>query len=148
MIGEAIFIDEFLRDVKDFDAHVLRAIHWCHEIKVCNVKACKFRISTGEDTVDDQLHKIEPSSWGAHVAGVADAVASNCDSSVIGVLFMFPDFTDYFGVRDFAPSIDRDVHVINDAKCVSPLRALLSRAFGSRANCYNSLKVYWLGVPR
>ena len=38
----------------------------------------------GEDTVDDQLHKIEPSSWGAHVSGVADAVASNCDPSSIG----------------------------------------------------------------
>ena len=58
MIGEVRFIDELLRDVRDFDAHVLRAIHWCHEIKVCNVKACKFRISTGEDTVDDQLHEI------------------------------------------------------------------------------------------
>ena len=108
--------------------------HWCHEIKVCNVKACKFRISTGEDTVDDQLHKINPSSWGAHVSVVADAVASNCDPSSIGVLFLFPHFTYYFGVRDFDPSIDRDVHVINDVERVSPLRSLLSRPFGSRAN--------------
>ena len=56
MIGEVVFIDEFLWDVGYFDSHILWTIHWCHEIKVCNVEACKFRISTGKDTIDNQFH--------------------------------------------------------------------------------------------
>ena len=131
MIGEVIFIDEFLWDVGYFDSHILRTVHWCHEIKVGDVEACKFRISTGQDTVDNQLDEIEPSSWGAHVAGVADAVASNRDASAVWVLLLLSHFTDHFGIYDFTSTVEWDVLVINDVKRVCPLGALLSRAFGS-----------------
>ena len=46
VVGEIIFIDKFLRDVRKFDAHIFWAIHRGHEVEVFDIKTCKFRIST------------------------------------------------------------------------------------------------------
>ena len=52
MVGEVLFINEFLRDVGYFDAHILWSIHRYHEVEILDIKTCKFRISKGEDAVD------------------------------------------------------------------------------------------------
>ena len=31
-LGEVIFVDEFLGDIRDLDAKILRPIHWCGQV--------------------------------------------------------------------------------------------------------------------
>ncbi len=41
VVSEIVFIDEFLWDVRDFDAYVFWAVERCAEEEVGDVKACK-----------------------------------------------------------------------------------------------------------
>ena len=134
MVGEIILINEFLWDVGYFDAHILWSIHRCHEVEILDIKTCTFRISTGKDAVDDQLYQVKPCSRGAEVAWVADAVASNFDSCPIGFFLLLSHFPENFGLRDFMLSVGWDICIVNYIEGIRSFRALLSRAFGSRAN--------------
>ena len=53
MVGEVVFLNEFLWDVGYFDAHILWSIHRGHEVEMFDIKACKLGILTGEDAVND-----------------------------------------------------------------------------------------------
>ena len=135
VVGEIIFIDKFLRDVSKFDAHVFRTVHRGHKVEVLDVKACTFRITSREDTVNDQFDKVEGCCGSAYVARVADAIATNRDSRSIRVILLFSVFTHDFGVSNFTTSINGNVIKVDDVERSRSFGTLVERTFlpGSNA---------------
>ena len=52
ILGEIVFINEFLWDVAELDADVFRPVEQCAEVKVGNVVACKASLWGREDAVE------------------------------------------------------------------------------------------------
>ena len=42
MVGQVVFKDEFLWDVVEADLDIFRAVKWCAEVEVADVKGAEF----------------------------------------------------------------------------------------------------------
>jgi len=58
-LAEIIFIDKFGGDVLKLDTYVLRAVKWCAEIEIGDIKAGKTCIRSGENIVELDLNKVK-----------------------------------------------------------------------------------------
>ena len=54
-----IFLNEFLRDVRELDAHIFGSVHWGLEIEFFKSKENKARIETRQNAVNDKFDKVE-----------------------------------------------------------------------------------------
>ena len=90
-MGEIVFVDEFLRSVREFDSDIFWAVKRSAQIKIGNIKAGKLGTGTRENTVDNSLDEFKGSSVGADIAWITDAVATNGDSCLVGFSFLGPD---------------------------------------------------------
>jgi hypothetical protein len=134
VVGEIIFVDKFLRDVGELDSHIFGTVHWCHQVEIGNVEACKFRISSREHAIDDELNQIQRCCGSPNVTRVTDAISSNCYSCSMRVVFLLSVLTHHFGVGDFTTSVKGNVVVINDVECSRSFSSLLERTFRAGSN--------------
>ena len=100
------------------DVNVIRGIERSTEIEVTEVKDDEFGAPAREDAVDHELDEFEWGRFGADVAGITDAVASNGDTSTIRIGFFGADFADYLGVCDSFAAVGGDGIVVNDERGV------------------------------
>ena len=105
--------------------HILRSIHWCLEVKAFCVKADKARITTIQNTVNNEIDKIEGTCGRAYISGITDAAASDGDVCRIGILLLRSDFTHNHVVGNLFSYVSRDILKSNDAEHVCALHALI-----------------------
>ena len=82
------------------------------------VKDDEFGASAREDAVDHELDKFERGSSGANVSRIADAIASNGNTSVIRIGFFRADFANHLGVCYFFVAVSWDGIVVDDEEGV------------------------------
>jgi len=111
---KVVFLDEFFGDVGDLDAYIFRLEHGRVEIEVLEVDGAEAGISPGEDTVEEELDKLERGSVGADVTRIADSVATNGDSGAVRIILFRTDLTDDHGVTDFLALVEWNVIVVDD----------------------------------
>ena len=132
-VGKAIILDEFVRDVSEVDAGVLKEIERVVEVEVADVKYSKAGIATRDNTVKDKLGKFKGAGWRVNIARVANTIANYGDAGVIGIVLVWLDFTHDFGVCNLFAAVTGNVVVCDDEECVVALDAW-ERAGGIFAN--------------
>jgi hypothetical protein len=110
---ELVFIFEFLWNVQDFDANILRLGHGHVEVEVLKVNRAKACTFLQEYTVEEKLEEFQRCNVGTHIARVADAGAPNGDLCVVRVILFRSDFTNNHGAAYFLPLVCRDIVVVN-----------------------------------
>ena len=121
-----VFINDFLRNVRQFDAHIFRSGHRRLQIEVLCIEAGKPDITAGQDTIDHELDQIERSSWGADVVRVLDMAARQGDLRTVGVGLLRADFTNNHCVADVLASVLRNVFISDGSESVGALHALVA----------------------
>ena len=112
---EIIYLNEFLGNVREFYAHIFRAIHWCLGFFKSYIKADKAHIATRKGTVNNELDQVERTCRRAYIARIKDEAASYGDVCTIGNFLLMSDLTHNHGVANFLSSLARDVFKENDA---------------------------------
>ena len=105
VLEKFVLFDELHGDVGKADASIFGTAKRGIEIEVAYIVDRKLSIIEREDTVDYNFYELNQSSFGANVAGVADAFASNCDAIEVRTLFFGVDLTKNFGVGDLLASV-------------------------------------------
>ena len=80
---------EFVGDVAEFDSDVFGVVEWGVEVEVADVEGGKLGAGTQEDAVEDEFGEFKGSSWGANIAGKANAVAADVDARAVGICFFW-----------------------------------------------------------
>jgi hypothetical protein len=107
------FIDEFIRDVQDFDANVFGLGHGSIQVEVLKVNGAKAGTFPREDTVDEELEKLQQHCFCTHISRVADAVATNGDPCAVRVILVRKDFTYNHGMAYFLSLVQWDVMLVD-----------------------------------
>ena len=71
-----------------------------------------------EDTVDDEFEEIKQWIFVSHIAWIFDAVDTNNNASVIGILFFGTERAHNFRVCGLFPAVSGYVVVIDNVECV------------------------------
>ena len=90
-----------MRDVRELDADIFRAVERVLEIEVGDIKRDKLGIFSRDDAIYDKLDKIQGSTFGTYITRVTDVIAADGDAGAIGVVFFRAGETDHFGVVGF-----------------------------------------------
>ncbi len=123
---EVIFLDEFIRDVRELDANIFRLEHRCVKVIVLEVDGAELGAFPGEHTVEEELDELKRGCVGTHIARIANPVAADGDAGAVGIILFRTDFTDDHGVADFLALVGRDVLVVNDEEGVGTRYSLVS----------------------
>ena len=108
-----------MRDVRELDADIFRAVERGLEIEVRYIEHDKLGVFSREDAIQEKLDKIQGSSFGTNVTRVAYAIAANGDAGTIGVGLFRSYETDHFGVGDLFATLLWDVLISNDIEGIS-----------------------------
>ena len=127
--AEVIFLNEFLRDVRELDAHIFGSLHWGLEIEVFQIKGNKARIATRKNAVNDNFDKVKSSGWFTYIPGVANLTTCDGDAHAIWVLLVWFDLAYYHGVANFMPSVLLNIGELDESEGVCAFHALLPWAF-------------------
>ena len=112
-LSKVIFTNDFLGNVTDFDLDILGSFHWCGQVKILDIKACKFCTFAREHTVDHEFDKLKGGRVGPCISWVADAIATDGDTCPIGIFLLGADLTHNRSVGDFFASVFRYVIILD-----------------------------------
>ncbi len=90
---EVVFLQQFVGDVGDLDANIFRLEHRRVQVEVLEVNGAEPSIFPGEDTVEQELDKLERGCVGADIAGIAYSVAADGDTGAVGIILFRTDIT-------------------------------------------------------
>ena len=76
-----------MRDVRELDADIFRAVERGLEIEVRDIQRDKLGVFSREDAIQYNIDKIQGISFGTNVTRVADVLAADGDVGAIGVVF-------------------------------------------------------------
>ena len=76
-----------MRDVRELDAEIFRAVKRGLKIEVKDIKRDKLGVFSRKDAIYDELGYIKGSSFGTNVTRVADAIAADGDAGATGFGF-------------------------------------------------------------
>jgi len=112
------------RDLVDGDAHVLGVIHCSVEVKILDVNGTELRVRCGEDAVKEEFGGYESSGFGADVAGIVDAIATDGEADAARVAFVgtVSDDQSKIGGCDTG----RNIGTLDEVDCVGADRALVA----------------------
>ena len=65
--GQVVLINELLRDLHEFDVHILWVFQGGVKVEIIDVKACKTGTRLQQHAVDHQLDEFERSSQGCYL---------------------------------------------------------------------------------
>ena len=121
-----ILINDFLRNVRQFDAYIFRPGHGRLQIEVFCIKTCKPGIAAGQDTVDHELDQIERTGGSADVARVLYMATRQGDPGTVGIGLLRSDFTNNHGVADVLASVLWYVFISDGPESVGAFYALVA----------------------
>ena len=121
-----VFINDFLRNVRQFDADIFGSGHGRLQIEVLCIKTCKPGIAAGHDTVDHELDQIKRSGWGVDVTRVLDMATRQGDPCTVGIGLLRADFTNNHGVADVLASVLRYVLISDRSESVGAFYTLVA----------------------
>jgi hypothetical protein len=125
--SEVVFLDEFIRDVGELDAHIFGIWHRSVKVEVLEINGAKPSAFPGEDTVEEEFDKFQGCGVGTNIARVANAVAADSDTGAIGVIFLWANFTDHHSMTDLFAFVKGDVWVVNEKESVGTSYSLFRR---------------------
>ena len=70
-------------------------------MEVANIKRSEFGSGAREDAVEDELGKFKGCCRGADVARKGDVISSNGDACAVGIVLLWAELANHFGVSDF-----------------------------------------------
>ncbi len=117
--SEVVFLDEFIWDVGELDAHIFGIWHRSVKVEVLEINGAKPSAFPGEDTIEEEFDKFQGCGVGANIARVADSVAADSNTGAIGVIFLRANFTDHHSMTDLFAFVKGDVWVVNEKESVS-----------------------------
>ncbi len=109
-----VFPHEFSGDVGDLDANIFRLKHRRVQVEDLEVNGAEPSVFSGEDTVEEELDKLERGCVGANITGIAYSVAADGDAGAVGIVLFRTDLTDNHGVTDFLALVGWNVLVVDD----------------------------------
>ena len=101
------------------------------QIKVFHVEGEKLGSPSLDNTIDEEFHKFQGTCGSTNITRVANTVATNSDAGAIGIIFLWTEFANHFGVCDLILSVNRDVLVENHNKGVSFFNVLACNSISS-----------------
>ncbi len=116
---KVVLLNEFRRNVRDFNANIFRIRHWSIMVEILEVNEAETCAWAREHAVENKLDKFEGCGVGSHVNWEADVIASNGDAGAIRNILVQPHFTYPHGVADFLQFMDQDVVVADKEEGVS-----------------------------
>ena len=93
------------------------------------IKTDKARITTRQNTVNDEFDKVEGTGWRIYIPGVANLATSDNDKYSIGIFLMRLNLADNHGVTNFFSIVLRDIFNLDDAEGVFAFHAWVLGAF-------------------
>jgi hypothetical protein len=108
-----VFVNEFVWDVQDFDTNVYGLGHGRVKVEVFKIDGAKACTFSREYTVEEELERLQRCCVSAHIARVADAVATNGDPCAVRVVLVWMDFTSNHGIVYFLSLVRWDVMVVD-----------------------------------
>ena len=115
---KVVFLDDFFWDIGELNANIFGIWHWSVEIEVFYVDGAEPCSLSGEDTVEDQLDKLEQGRVGANVAWIADSITTDGDLGAVQVILLRTNLADDRGVADLLALVRRDVLIVNEKEGV------------------------------
>ncbi len=162
-----VFVDELVGDVQDFDASLFGLRHGGIKVEVLEINGAKAGTFSREYTVEEELEKLQQCGVSTHIAGVADAVATNGDLCAVRAVLVQTDFACDHGMAYFFSLVQRDVVVVDAKERVGtgytlgagapPLKSTEGNIFGMYAaeinfaifaNCYYNQPSFSSGGSR
>jgi hypothetical protein len=116
--NKVVFIDEFFRDVGEFNAYIFGIRHGRVQIEVFEVGGAEASTFSGEDTVEEELDEFKQGRVGANIARIADSVAANGGTGAVRVILFRMNLADDHGVADLLALVGWDVLVVNEEEGV------------------------------
>jgi hypothetical protein len=117
---EFVLLNEFFRNVCNFNADIFRVRHWSIKVDVLEVNGAATCTWARKHAVEKQLGKFEGHGVGSHVTREADVIAAaDDDAGAIRIILFRPHFTYHHGVADFLSCTDRDVMIVYKKEGVS-----------------------------
>ena len=118
---ELIFLNDFLRDVTEFDLCKFGSFEWCHEVEIGKVDAHKTCAQCGNYTVEEYLDKEERGRVGADAFRIVDEVASHGCMGATGFLLFNANGAYKFDVGDIFEAVAGDFSFGYEFNCVGTL---------------------------
>ena len=116
--SQLVFVDELIRVVQDFDVNVFGLGHRSIQVEVLKINGAKAGTFLREDTVEEELEKLQRHYVCTHISRVADAVATNGDPCEVRVILFRTDFTYIHGMAYFLSLVRQNVMVVNAKESV------------------------------
>jgi hypothetical protein len=114
-----VLINEFHRNVCDFNADIFRVRHQSIKVEILEVDGAETCAWARKHAVEKQLDVFKGHGAGSHVTQEADVVTTNGDAGAIRIILFWPHFTYHHGVADFLSFMDRDVVIVYKKEGVS-----------------------------
>jgi len=114
-----VFLNEFRRDVCDFNADIFRIEHWGIKVEVLEVDGAEAHAFVREHTVEEQLEEFEGGRVSADISRVTNTTAPDGDAGTIGIVFFRTNFTNYHGVADFLLFVGGNIVIVDEKESVS-----------------------------
>ena len=121
LLVESIFLNDFLRNVAEFDFCKFGSFEWCHEVEICKVDAHKLRARCGNYTVEEYLDKEERGRVGANVVGIVDEVAAHGCTRAVGFLLFRVNGANKLYVGNIFEAVTGDLSFGYELNCVGSL---------------------------
>ena len=118
---ELIFLNDFLRDVAEFDLCEFGSFEWCHEVEIYKINAHKIRARCGNYTVEEYLDKEERGRVGADVFRIVDEVASHGCTRAVGFLLFRANGANKLYVGNIFEAVTGDLSFGYEFNCVGTL---------------------------
>jgi hypothetical protein len=110
---KVVFLKEFHRNVNNFNADIFGVWYWSIEIDVLEVDGSEPSALARKHAVKKKLDKFKGCGVGSNISREADAIATNCYTGAIRIIFFWLNFAYHHGVADFLLFMAQDVVVVN-----------------------------------
>ena len=121
LLVESIFLNDFLRDVAEFDLCKFGSFEWCHEVEIGKVNAHKTGVWCGNYTVEEYLDKEERYRVGADVVEIVDEDAAHGCTCAVGFLLFRANSANKLYVGNIFEAVTGDLSFGYEFNCVRTL---------------------------
>ncbi len=110
---QLVFVNELIGDVQDFDANAFGFGHRSIQVEALKVDGAQASTFPRENTVEEELEKLQQCCVCTHISRVADVVATNGDPCAVRVILFRTYFTYDHGMVYFLSLVQWNVMVVN-----------------------------------
>jgi hypothetical protein len=110
---KVVLLNEFHRNVCNFNADIFRVGHQSIKVKILEVDGAETCAWVIKYAVEKQLDEFKGCGVGSHITREADAIAADGDAGAIRIILFRMHFAYHRDVADFLLFMDQDVVVVN-----------------------------------